>query len=70
MPATHAETITTATYRNARKSILIACLSYARWARSEPSKREHFQSWRKEQQRHLARIRAATKRPAFLYGAF
>lgn len=59
-------TVTTATYLDARKGLLIDCRRYRRYALAEPQRTAHFMAWRKAMQRHLAHLRFCTKHPARL----
>jgi hypothetical protein len=48
------------TYRDGRRELLIAARQYLAWSRSEPSRRDFHLAWRRQKQRQLAQLRAAT----------
>ena len=55
--------ITTATYRGARRDLLICCHRYRSYASREPDRRDHFIGWLKLKQRQLRQLRAFRRIP-------
>lgn len=53
--------VSQATYKSARQSLLSSVRSYRQWMRSDPTRRDHWRAWLKQQQRHMLHLRQAER---------